>query len=48
MARFIGDESYLPFLEKVGKDVEGRDGPSEKRQQTSMLHALSRIRRVEK
>ena len=48
MARFIGDESFRPFLQKVVQEVEGKDGPSEKRQFEAVRDALSRIRPPEK
>ncbi len=43
MARFIGDESYVPFLSQVAKDLEGKEGPSETRQLKAAREALSRI-----
>lgn len=43
MARFIGDESYVPFLTQVANNLEGKDGPSEVRQLKSAREALSRI-----
>jgi|SRR6185436_4787063 len=48
MARFIGDESFRPFLQKVVQEVEGKDGPSEKRQLEAARAALSGLRPVEK
>jgi len=43
MARFIGDEYYVPLLTKVANDLEGKEGPSEVRQLKSAREALSRI-----
>lgn len=44
MARTIGDETYRPFLEKVSKDLEGKEDPSEQRQLQAVRVALSRLR----
>ncbi len=43
MARFIGDESFVPLLTRVAKDLEGKEGPSEVRQFKAAREALSRI-----
>jgi hypothetical protein len=43
LARFLGDESYLPFLGKVARELEGKNGPSELRQQAAVQDALVRI-----
>lgn len=48
MARFIGDESYRPFLEKAAKELQGKDGPGEERRLKAAQDALSRLRPVEK
>lgn len=43
MAFGIGDESFLPLLRRVAKDLAGKEDPSEKRQQTYVREALRRI-----
>lgn len=44
LARFAGDGTYTPFLEKAASELEGKDGPSERRQRNSVREALSRIK----
>jgi len=43
LARFVGDESYLLFLGKVLDELEGQEGPSERRQRQAAWDALRRI-----
>jgi len=41
MARFVGDNSYLPFLEKVARDLEEVKGVGEQRMLKYAREAIS-------
>jgi hypothetical protein len=48
LARFVGDETYLLFLQRALDELEGEEGPSHRRQRAAILDALSRIDRRRK
>jgi hypothetical protein len=39
----VGDDSFVPFLRRVGKEVQGKQGASEMRLATSVKEGLKRI-----
>jgi hypothetical protein len=43
IAATAGDESFLPFLRRAAETLQGKEGPSEIRQSTSVKEALRRI-----
>ena len=48
MARFIGDEAYIPFLNRVANTLEGKEGAGEARRLKAAREALLRITSAQK